>query len=342
MKMLLDAMDELTIGNPWELHSDIGPVIDETSKQNISEYIEKAKNEGRLLKKLEAPEKGTFIGPAVIKIEGISDLEKEVFGPVLHVATFQAQQIDEIISEINNMGYGLTFALHTRIDDRVEQIRNKIKAGNIYINRNQIGAIVGSQPFGGEGLSGTGPKAGGAHYVPHFTSKPLPLHASQSHLPQVSFKDAQAAVDNLKKTEIKTVKEIKLPGPTGEDNHLTILSRGIILCLGPTAEDAQSQVEIASSMGCQTIAIAPGISEELGLSGFLNRESLSKLVGIHGVALWSEVNDLRDARSAIAKRDGPILPLIATNKMAEYCTIERHICTDTTAAGGNLELLTLQ
>ena len=116
-----------------------------------------------------APPSGSFVGPAVISVSGLKDLGKEVFGPVLHIATFKSDEIDNIVSDINQSGYGLTFGLHTRIDQRVEEITNSLCVGNIYVNRNQIGAIVGSQPFGGEGLSGTGPKAGGPHYLRRFT-----------------------------------------------------------------------------------------------------------------------------------------------------------------------------
>ena len=112
---------------------------------------------------------GTFIPPTLIEVGGIEDLTHEVFGPVLHIARFAQHQLAEITENINATGYGLTFGLQTRIDDRVQYIADRIKAGNIYVNRNQIGAIVGSQPFGGEGLSGTGPKAGGPHYLSRFS-----------------------------------------------------------------------------------------------------------------------------------------------------------------------------
>ena len=111
---------------------------------------------------------GRFVAPQVFACPGIGEMEREIFGPVLHVATFEADEIDAVIADINRKGYGLTFGLHTRIDARVQHIVDGIHAGNIYVNRNQIGAVVGSQPFGGEGLSGTGPKAGGPHYLRRF------------------------------------------------------------------------------------------------------------------------------------------------------------------------------
>ncbi len=138
-----------------------------------------------LLKLLPAPAQGTYVAPAVVKVNGIADMEREIFGPILHVASFKARDIDRVVDDINARGYGLTFGLHTRIDDRVQQIVERIRAGNTYVNRNQIGAIVGSQPFGGEGLSGTGPKAGGPHYVERFrrhgSAEALPAPQGESH-----------------------------------------------------------------------------------------------------------------------------------------------------------------
>ncbi|MFK7902262.1 MAG: bifunctional proline dehydrogenase/L-glutamate gamma-semialdehyde dehydrogenase PutA, partial [Nitratireductor sp.] len=161
LEMLYGAMDELKILDPWDMSSDIGPVITHSARQEIVDHILKAQSQKQLLKQLDAPKDSLFVGPAVIKVVGIQALKKEIFGPVLHLTTFKADEIDQIIKDINASGYGLTFGLHTRIDDRVEHITRHINVGNVYVNRNQIGAVVGSQPFGGEGLSGTGPKAGG-------------------------------------------------------------------------------------------------------------------------------------------------------------------------------------
>ena len=127
---------------------------------------------GKLIAKLDAPADGRFVAPHVFRVTGIEEMEREIFGPVLHVATFEADELDGVIAAINRKGYGLTFGLHTRIEARVQHIVDRIHAGNIYVNRNQIGAVVGSQPFGGEGLSGTGPKAGGPHYLRRFRKAP--------------------------------------------------------------------------------------------------------------------------------------------------------------------------
>ena len=118
---------------------------------------------GRLVAKLEAPADGRFVAPHILRVSGIAEMEREIFGPVLHVATFGPDQVDEVIAAVNRKGYGLTFGLHTRIDERVQRVVDRVHAGNVYVNRSMIGAVVGVQPFGGEGLSGTGPKAGGPH-----------------------------------------------------------------------------------------------------------------------------------------------------------------------------------
>ncbi len=168
MTMLEGAMQSLTVGDPWLISTDVGPVIDDDAQQGIGDYCAAMESKGRLIAKLGAPDDGRFIAPHIFRVSGIEEMEREIFGPVLHVATFGADDIDRVISAINRKGYGLTFGLHTRIEARVQHIVDGVHAGNIYVNRNQIGAIVGSQPFGGEGLSGTGPKAGGPHYLRRF------------------------------------------------------------------------------------------------------------------------------------------------------------------------------
>ena len=178
LDMLTGAMDAFRPADPWQIHSDSGPLIDGEAHAQIADYVETARTEGRLVHQIEAPETGHFLAPALIRVNGIGEIREEVFGPVLHVATFKARDIDRVIDAINGKGYGLTFGLHTRIDDRVQHITDRMQVGNIYVNRNQIGAIVASQPFGGEGLSGTGPKAGGPFYVPRFQKAVAPAESA--------------------------------------------------------------------------------------------------------------------------------------------------------------------
>jgi RHH-type transcriptional regulator, proline utilization regulon repressor / proline dehydrogenase / delta 1-pyrroline-5-carboxylate dehydrogenase len=338
-EMLFGAMDELVLGDPWDLSTDAGPVINQGAQSDIKAHIEIARNEGRLLKQVSAPKTGTFVGPAVLAVSGMNDMHREIFGPVLHVATFKAHEIDKIIAEINGSGYGLTFGLHTRIDDRVEQITSQLNVGNMYINRNQIGAIVGSQPFGGEGLSGTGPKAGGPNYVKHFTQQKNVASKVDTLTEKLAFEDVQAALDIVPRPQRKRLKSLELPGPTGESNRLSFFARGVVLCLGPTAEDARRQADIATSQGCTCLIVCPEASGKNALSGFLDRSLLTNLTGFNAVVLWSESIDLRKARQALAEREGPLIPLITQRDMADRCLVERHICIDTTASGGNASLL---
>ncbi|MDX5403176.1 MAG: bifunctional proline dehydrogenase/L-glutamate gamma-semialdehyde dehydrogenase PutA [Rhodobacterales bacterium] len=338
LEMLFGAMDELRLGNPWHHDVDVGPVIDARAQADFAGYIDAARKAGTLLKAMEAPERGHFIGPAVIRVSGIAALEREVFGPILHVATFRADQIDAVVDAVNASGFGLTFGMHTRIDGRVEQVTSRLKVGNAYVNRNQIGAIVGSQPFGGEGLSGTGPKAGGPSYVPRFLKAPVMDHVGQAGKP-ADVGTVQARLDQLAGLELARLSVSDLPGPTGESNRLSTFGRGTVLCLGPTAADATEQVRIARDNGCHALAVAPGISAALGVDGVLPRGALEHLRGVDLVALWSDRRDLTAARRALAGRDGALVGLACGADLAARCRIERHICIDTTAAGGNAALL---
>lgn len=179
--MLRGAMAELVIGNPANAATDVGPVIDVASQTKITQYCADMASRFTIIGEAPVPDNlsdGYFVAPTAIAINHISDVEQEIFGPVLHVLRFSADALDDIITAINNLGFGLTMGLHTRIDARVEHIVSRAKVGNLYVNRNQIGAIVGVQPFGGEGLSGTGPKAGGPLYL-HRLSR----HAEMPHEP---------------------------------------------------------------------------------------------------------------------------------------------------------------
>ena len=342
MAMLFGAMDELSIGDPWNPAIDIGPVIDAQAREKIQAHIETAKGEGRLLKQLTAPAAGTFVGPAVLSLDGIQDLKEEIFGPVLHLTTFEAGEIDRVVAAINGTGYGLTFGLHTRIDDRVQAIVDDLMVGNIYVNRNQIGAIVGSQPFGGEGLSGTGPKAGGPFYVQRFKAAEKGS-ADGADGRRIGADEVNAALKTLPPTPIEETALIDLPGPTGESNRLSIHPRGPILCLGPGKEAAVVQAEAARAVGCPALPIAPGIeggiSEQAGLDGALDLTDLQAIPGITGVVFWGDPETARLARQALAARPGAIVPLITDADVGLQCQVERHLCIDTTAAGGNASLL---
>jgi len=370
LEMLYGAMEELGIGDPWALSTDVGPVIDEAARKKIVDHCDKFEREGRLLKKIPVPENGLFVSPAVLKVSGIADMEEEIFGPVLHVATFEAKEIDQVVDAVNARGYGLTFGIHSRVDNRVERIASRIKVGNTYVNRNQIGAIVGSQPFGGEGLSGTGPKAGGPQYLRRFlkgdtVERPLEsggktvdgkkLEELIGSLNKIKLLGSEARIDAMQPIFGKVPAPLdaeaeELPGPTGELNRLSNHARGVVLCIGPDKETALAQVAMALSQGNKVVVVAPGVGDTVsraaqaglpitGAEGQLDPEALATARGFEAVVSCAEKPVLRKYRQALAKRDGALLPLITEHTLDQRFVIERHLCVDTTAAGGNASLI---
>ncbi|MDX1562671.1 MAG: L-glutamate gamma-semialdehyde dehydrogenase, partial [Gammaproteobacteria bacterium] len=172
LEMLTGHMAELVIGDPAWLATDVGPVIDEDARHELADYI--AAHAERIVYQCPLPgrtDRAGFVPPTVIAVDRVADLEREVFGPVLHVVCYDADDVDRLVDEINATGFGLTLGIHSRIDDVAERIAARARVGNVYVNRNMIGAVVGVQPFGGMGLSGTGPKAGGPHYVARFATE---------------------------------------------------------------------------------------------------------------------------------------------------------------------------
>jgi RHH-type proline utilization regulon transcriptional repressor/proline dehydrogenase/delta 1-pyrroline-5-carboxylate dehydrogenase len=380
LEMLYGAMEALTIGDPWDTATDVSPVIDKEAQQDISAYAAAQQSAGKLLKSLPAPEQGTYVSPAVVKVDGIADMEREIFGPILHVASFKARDIDKVVDAINARGYGLTFGLHTRIDDRVQQIVERLRVGNAYVNRNQIGAIVGSQPFGGEGLSGTGPKAGGPHYLERFRRRAVAEILAAPEASLVDIAEIQAKIDALDarnwaarpdrvavlrkalagsgsiirkalaETAAFDMTPQTLPGPTGESNRLSFYAKGTTLCLGPTAEIAVAQAAQALGAGCAVVIVAPEVSKlaqpliDAGaplalVDGTIAAETLTALQDIAvaaaaGVSEWT-----RALRLALAQRPGAIISLENQKIAPERYVLERHLCIDTTAAGGNASLL---
>jgi RHH-type proline utilization regulon transcriptional repressor/proline dehydrogenase/delta 1-pyrroline-5-carboxylate dehydrogenase len=174
LEMLAGHMDELVIGEPMDLATDIGPVIGAPDRERLETHLRDMQRQARILHRCVAPpgiDHGYYVPPAVVEIDGMGQLPGEVFGPILHVVRYAAPDLDRVIDEINASGYGLTLGVHSRLESTAEYIRSRVHAGNVYVNRNMIGAVVGVQPFGGCGLSGTGPKAGGPHYLPRFATE---------------------------------------------------------------------------------------------------------------------------------------------------------------------------
>jgi len=300
--MLSGAMKALSVGDPANLATDVGPVIDASAREMIETYIAEKRNVFDVLGTVPIgalAEQGHFVTPIAFEIKSVSDISREVFGPVLHVLRFKAKQIDTLVDDINATGFGLTMGLHTRLDHRIESVSARAHVGNLYVNRNQIGAVVGTQPFGGEGLSGTGPKAGGPHYL---------LRLSKS----------------VKTDMVPIQTKHILPGPTGEQNTLTLHPRGTILCLGgDDPADLNLQIALAVAAGNKILT-----SEEADVS----------LEGkIDGVAIDGIRRE--DIAARLCQRAGPILPLLSAFDDPERFYHERTVTINTTAAGGNASLL---
>jgi RHH-type proline utilization regulon transcriptional repressor/proline dehydrogenase/delta 1-pyrroline-5-carboxylate dehydrogenase len=373
LQMLFGAMDELKVANPWYLATDVGPVIDQLARQKINAHCELMADQGRVLKSLDVPVQGLFVAPTVIELDGIEQLEEEIFGPVLHVARFAATEIDAVVDSINAQGYGLTFGIHTRVDSRVEQIVRRIRAGNVYVNRNQIGAVVGTQPFGGEGLSGTGPKAGGPWYLRRFCTSPLLQYDSESGAPVAAAtlqnlvsSIADSAVDRDRIDLVKLFQLARdagldhafesivgvetMPGPTGETNQLSAHPRGVVLCLGPGRDNAL--VQAISALAQQNlVVIVASQADELGkllhraglpatgVDGHVEAATLREIKAIDAVMSQAQDEQLNAYRRALAEREGKLIPLICEIDALDRLIVERHLCIDTTAAGGNASLI---
>jgi RHH-type transcriptional regulator, proline utilization regulon repressor / proline dehydrogenase / delta 1-pyrroline-5-carboxylate dehydrogenase len=174
LTMLEGAMRTLVIGDPLSIATDVGPVIDEEARRGLEVHAERMGREAHMLVELALPpgmEDGTYFAPRAFEIDSLARVEREVFGPILHVRRWRRDRLEEMLDEIAGTGYGLTLGVHSRIDETVAAVQRRLRVGNTYVNRNMIGAVVGVQPFGGEGLSGTGPKAGGPHYLYRFATE---------------------------------------------------------------------------------------------------------------------------------------------------------------------------
>jgi len=250
--MLQGAMAELGVGNPDRLPVDVGPVISTEAQKRLFDHIGRMRAAGHRVHQVVLAAdaaQGTFVPPTLIEIGALSDLPGEVFGPVLHVLRYPREEMDAVIRAVNETGFGLTFGVHSRIDETVERATGASAAGNQYVNRNMIGAVVGVQPFGGHGLSGTGPKAGGPLYVRRLLSCTLPA----------------------------VVPEGDLVGPVGERNSYARRSKGAILCLAADLADLEAQHELVRATDNR---VAAGEAEDISAVLFAgNAEQLLELAG---------------------------------------------------------------
>ncbi len=373
-RMLAGAMAALRLGDPLDLSTDIGPVIDAEAKAALDAYVAKAEAEGRLIACLAPPASCLFVGPAMVRVSGVEAMEREMFGPVLHIARFPAEQVVEVVKAVNARGFGLTMALHTRIDRRVQEVVDAAHVGNLYVNRNQIGAVVGSQPFGGEGLSGTGPKAGGPHYLTRFRRRPAASAKTEAAASPLDAGEARALLARLapgpwarRRDRVEILRDLlrgrasaamreaaaldmgplDLPGPTGESNRLALAPLGRVLCLG-AGEALLGHAVQALRAGNAVLALGPGaaraltplLDPRLPLVA-LDAEADEALLcdGEFDALALSFPDRLPAIRKALAARPGPILRLIDESLAPERFCAERALSIDTTAAGGNAQLL---
>ncbi len=325
IEMLKGAMRELRIGDSAHLDTDIGPVIDAEARMALDAHVARMRAAGADVFQLplaEACRHGTFFPPTLITIPDLRALTSEVFGPVLHVVRYGQGQLTKLLDAINATGYGLTHGVQTRIDETVEAICARVRAGNIYVNRNIVGAVVGVQPFGGDRLSGTGPKAGGPHYLGRLVSGPPPP------LPP----DVNAGES--------------LPGPTGETNTLYLRPRGRVACVADSEKALTDQVRAATSTGNVALLPASALSERVrNADGGACELVADPLAAEPDAVLFAgAAKNAQELRRRLAALPGSIVPVIVAGADGYDWTrlvCERTITINTTASGGNASLLSL-
>ncbi len=365
LTMLKAAMAELAIGNPAQLSTDVGPVISERARSGIAAHVSAMRAAGFSVTEMPLGAEtanGTFIAPTLIELTDPRDLKAEVFGPVLHVVRFRADAIDSLIEAINASGYGLTFGLHTRIDQAVARVTSRIHAGNLYVNRNMIGAVVGVQPFGGNGLSGTGPKAGGPLYLtrlapgaaPSLPAGELPANPdpaltafAQWAADQGLAATAAAARDAAAASRLGFAAE--LPGPVGERNTWRLAPRGRVACSATSVEALWSQVATVLATGNTAVIAAPspvatrpaGFPAALGQRVQWTGADLADIPDLAAMLAEGPPAHIAQLTQRLAARKGAIVPLHVPDYPLDLLLEEVTLSVNTAAAGGNASLMTL-
>jgi RHH-type proline utilization regulon transcriptional repressor/proline dehydrogenase/delta 1-pyrroline-5-carboxylate dehydrogenase len=355
LEMLKGALAELQVGNPDRLSTDVGPVITAEAQRTIVRHIEAMRAKGCRITQFDVPAdaatEGTFVAPTIIEIGSVAELGREVFGPVLHVVRFRREELGALIGQINATGYGLTFGLHTRLDGTVGQVTSQVRAGNLYVNRNTIGAVVGSQPFGGRGLSGTGPKAGGPLYPGRLvkrapgvleTSGQIPslVEAFAGWLEEQGETDAAIAARALG-AESALGTERELPGPVGERNLYALHPRGRVLLRPASRAGLLEQMAAVLATGnratVEGMDLPGGLPAEIAAQFRPNAAELFAACLVEGGA-----QAVVSACKAVAAMEGPIVP-VHTDPGPNCAWLLEEVSTsiNTTAAGGNASLLTI-
>jgi len=358
LAMLKGALEELSIGQTDRLRIDIGPVITTEAKATIDAHISAMRALGRSVAQFDLPMDiacGTFVAPTIIELEDIADLKGEVFGPVLHVVRYRT--LDPLIDAINATGYGLTFGLHTRLDATIAHVTARVRAGNFYINRNVIGAVVGVQPFGGRGLSGTGPKAGGPRYLGRLVRTAPVLPAIAGHRPDPALSDfadwleskgnVEAAVEARQYGDRSPLRQvIELAGPVGERNLYALYPRGRFLLKPLTSAGLYRQIAAVLATGgsadIQDMVIPDDLPASVALRVARSDDPFA------GVLVEGNMARVRATNKAIAALQGPIILVQAADSAAgaapyslDLMLEEVSTSINTTAAGGNATLMAI-
>ncbi|GGE29060.1 bifunctional protein PutA [Agaricicola taiwanensis] len=368
LAMLKGALRELSIGRTDRLSVDVGPVITAEAKAGIEGHVERLRQMGRKVEETPMPpetRRGTFVAPTIIELQSLRELTREVFGPVLHVIRYKRSDLDSLIDDINATGYGLTFGLHTRLDETIARVTGRIAVGNIYINRNIIGAVVGVQPFGGRGLSGTGPKAGGPLYLGRLVEddptapgiSPAMVDPALEALERWLDGNGRSAAAGLcreAKARSGLGRTMELKGPVGERNLYALHPRGRILLVPKTETRLIAQLAAALATGNAVI-----IDQNSGLDAVLKGappEVLARITwtknweanGPYGGALIEgDSDDTRKAVEHLAELPGPLVLAQARSSDAalgyqlDWLVEEVSTSINTTAAGGNASLMAI-
>ncbi|MDD2946785.1 MAG: trifunctional transcriptional regulator/proline dehydrogenase/L-glutamate gamma-semialdehyde dehydrogenase [Acinetobacter sp.] len=374
--MLKGAMQQLRVGNPALLKTDIGPVIDLEAQSNIQKHIDQMRSKGHSVHQLmlnpgqdQSLAQGTFIPPTLIELPNLNDLQREVFGPVLHIFRYKYGQLEQLLEQINAKGYGLTMGLHTRIDETIQTVITHAEVGNLYINRNIVGAVVGVQPFGGEGLSGTGPKAGGPIYLyrlmQHCSAKKLARPFAT--LAQVTQPAHQPLYEVFYQWAEKTFPQYQLQpcpafcaghhyelrGPTGESNQYVVLARKRVLSLAEQEQDQIQQLAAIFAVGSQPVVLTEN-TFVLKYLAQMPKEIAQRFAVIQNIESGDfdavlhhgSKAQLQYLQTQIAARSGAIIGITHLKPLdhdipLERLVIERAISINTAAAGGNASLMTL-
>jgi len=368
LTMVKAAMAELEVGPPDRLSADVGPVISAEARDKILAHVEDMRARGFAITAAplrEACARGFFVAPTLIEIDSVADLGREVFGPVLHVLRFKREALPALIDALNATGYALTGGVHSRIDTTIALVASRIAAGNVYVNRNIIGATVGVQPFGGHGLSGRGPKAGDPLYLKRLVARapaawpPLPAGA-----PDAAAEAFAGFVAKRDDAELSALCEqivaqsrlgvsVELPGPVGERNVYSLEPRGAVLC--DAANEASLIVQAACALATGNRALLAGPSAAALVAAL--PEPLRERIAVAATAerVDASLTDREGSAlvafaSEIARRDGPIAAVFRVSAESvkrgepaplDFLLNEQSLCVNTTAAGGNASLMTI-